>query len=94
LRLNKRRYTITQRCKKEAQDVGGFQTEDELSCEEAVGRKEESKVKKQIDVGSTVTARLHNGRVVVAKVTAIVDSVAGRKVQGTKNGSGNIEHAL
>jgi hypothetical protein len=46
-----------------------------------VGGKEESKVKKkQIDVGSTVTARLHNGRVVVAKVTAIVDSVAGRKV--------------
>jgi hypothetical protein len=31
-------------------------------------------------VGSTVTARLHNGRVVVARVTAIVDSVAGRKV--------------
>jgi hypothetical protein len=48
-----------------------------------VGRKEESKVKKQIDVGSTVTARLHNGRVVVAKVTAIVDSVAGRKVHIT-----------
>ena len=39
--------------------------------------------KKQIDVGSTVTARLHNGRVVVAKVTAIVDSVAGRKVHIT-----------
>jgi hypothetical protein len=49
-----------------------------------VGGKEESKVKKkQIDVGSTVTARLHNGRVVVAKVTAIVDSVAGRKVHIT-----------
>ena len=45
--------------------------------------KEESKVKKQIDVGSTVTARLHDGRVVVAKVTAIVDSVAGRKVHVT-----------
>jgi hypothetical protein len=40
-------------------------------------------VTKQIDVGSTVTARLHNGRVVVAKVTAIVDSVAGRKVHIT-----------
>jgi hypothetical protein len=48
-----------------------------------VGGKEESKVKKQFDVGSTVTARLHNGRVVVAKVTAIVDSVAGRKVHIT-----------
>ena len=43
-----------------------------------MGGKEESKVKKQIDVGSTVTARLHNGRVVVAKVTAI--SVLGRKL--------------
>ena len=48
-----------------------------------MGGKEESKVKKQIDVGSTVTARLHNGRVVVAKVTATVDSVAGRKVHIT-----------
>jgi hypothetical protein len=45
-----------------------------------VGRKEESKVKKQIDVGSTVTARLYDGRVVVAKVTAISDTVVGRKV--------------
>jgi hypothetical protein len=49
------------RCKKEAQDVGGFQTEDESSGEEAVGGKEESKVKKQIDVGSTVTARTMAG---------------------------------
>jgi hypothetical protein len=48
-----------------------------------VGGKEESKVKKKIEVGSTVTARLHNGRVVVAKVTAVVDSVAGRKVHIT-----------
>jgi len=48
-----------------------------------MGGKEESKVKKQIDVGSTVTARLHDGRVVVAKVTSVVDSVAGRKVHIT-----------
>ena len=39
--------------------------------------------KKQIDVGSTVTAPLHNGRVVVAKVTVIIDSVAGQKVHIT-----------
>jgi hypothetical protein len=45
-----------------------------------MGEKEESKVKKQIDVGSTVTARLYDGRVVVAKVTAISDTVVGRKV--------------
>jgi hypothetical protein len=79
LRLNKRRYTITQRCKKEAQDVGGFQTEDELSCEEAVGRKEESKVKKQIQVGSTALVRLYDGREVEAKVTAIVNGPAGQR---------------
>jgi len=36
-------------------------------------------VRKQIQVGSTVVARLHDGRVVVAKVTQIVNSVAGRK---------------
>jgi hypothetical protein len=45
-----------------------------------MGEKEESKVKKQIDVGSTVTARLYDGRVVVAKVTAISDTLVGRKV--------------
>jgi hypothetical protein len=45
-----------------------------------VGRKEESKVKKQIHVDSTVVVRLYDGREVEAKVTAIVDSVAGRKV--------------
>ena len=49
----------------------------------ALIERDESKVKKQIDVGSTVTARLHNERVVVARVTAIVDSVAGRKVHIT-----------
>jgi hypothetical protein len=37
-------------------------------------------VRKQIQVGSTVVARLYDGREVEAKVTAIVDSVAGRKV--------------
>jgi hypothetical protein len=31
-------------------------------------------------IGSIVTVRLHDGREAVAKVTAIVDSVAGRKV--------------
>jgi hypothetical protein len=36
-------------------------------------------VRKQIQVGSTVVARLHDGRVVVAKVTRIIDSVAGGK---------------
>jgi hypothetical protein len=46
-----------------------------------MGREKEIKVKKkQIDVGSTVTARLYDGRVVVAKVTAISDTVLGRKV--------------
>jgi hypothetical protein len=46
-----------------------------------MGGKEESKVKtKQIDVGSTVLVRLHDGREVEAKITRIVDSVAGRKV--------------
>jgi hypothetical protein len=48
-----------------------------------MGGKEQIEVKKQIEIGSTVTARLHNGRVVVARVTAIVDSVAGRKVRIT-----------
>jgi hypothetical protein len=37
-------------------------------------------VRKQIQIGSTVVARLYDGREVEAKVTAIVDSVAGRKV--------------
>ena len=35
---------------------------------------------KQINVGSTVVVRLYDGREVEAKITAIVDSVAGRKV--------------
>jgi hypothetical protein len=35
---------------------------------------------KHIETGSTVTARLYDGRVVVAKVTAVVDSVLGRKI--------------
>jgi hypothetical protein len=35
---------------------------------------------KQIQIGSTVLARLHDGREVEAKVTKIVDSVLGRKV--------------
>jgi hypothetical protein len=35
---------------------------------------------KQIQVGSTVIACLHDGREVEAKVTEIVDSVVGRKV--------------
>jgi hypothetical protein len=34
----------------------------------------------QIQIGSTVLARLHDGREVIAKITAIVDSVVGRKV--------------
>src|ERR1700719_2548177 len=34
----------------------------------------------QIQIGSTVTVRLYDGRVVVAKVTAVVDSVLGRKI--------------
>jgi hypothetical protein len=37
-------------------------------------------VPKKVQVGSTVVARLHDGRVVVAKVMQVVDSVAGRKV--------------
>jgi hypothetical protein len=37
-------------------------------------------VPKQIQVGSTVLVRLHDDREVEAKVTKIVDSVAGRKV--------------
>jgi hypothetical protein len=40
-------------------------------------------VARQIHVGSTVTARLHDGRIVVARVTAIVDSVVGRKIHIT-----------
>ena len=35
---------------------------------------------KQIQVGSTVLVRLHDDREVEAKITKIVDSVAGRKV--------------
>jgi hypothetical protein len=38
-------------------------------------------VPKQIQVGSTVLARLHDGREVIAKITALVDSVVGRKVR-------------
>jgi hypothetical protein len=37
-------------------------------------------MRKQIVVGSTVLARLHDEREVQAKVTKIVDSVLGRKV--------------
>jgi len=37
-------------------------------------------VSKQIQVGSTAIVRLHDGREVEAKITKIVDSVAGRKV--------------
>jgi hypothetical protein len=37
-------------------------------------------VPKQITVGSSVLVRPHEGREVEAKVTKIVDSVAGRKV--------------
>ena len=37
-------------------------------------------VAKQLQVGSTVLAHLHNGHEVEAKITKIVDSVAGRKV--------------
>jgi hypothetical protein len=35
---------------------------------------------KHIAVGTAVTVRLHDGREVEAKVTKIVDSVAGRKI--------------
>jgi hypothetical protein len=37
-------------------------------------------VRKQIQVGSTVVVRPYDGREVEAKITKIVDSVAGRKV--------------
>jgi hypothetical protein len=37
-------------------------------------------MRKQFQVGSTVVVRLYDGREVEAKVTAVVDSVAGRKV--------------
>jgi hypothetical protein len=37
-------------------------------------------VPKQIQVGSAVLVRLHDDREVEAKVTKIVDSVAGRRV--------------
>ena len=40
-------------------------------------------MRKQIQVGSTILARLHDGREVEAKITKIVDSVAGRKVHVT-----------
>jgi hypothetical protein len=39
--------------------------------------------RKQTQVGSTVLARLYNGRVVVAKITAIVNGPAGQKVHIT-----------
>jgi hypothetical protein len=35
---------------------------------------------KQIQVGSIVVVRLYDGREVEAKITKIVDSVAGRKI--------------
>jgi hypothetical protein len=38
-------------------------------------------MRKHIAVGTAVTVRLHDGREVAAKITKIVDSVAGRKVQ-------------
>jgi hypothetical protein len=37
-------------------------------------------VPKQIQIGSIALVRLHDGREVEAKVTRIVDSVAGRKI--------------
>jgi hypothetical protein len=37
-------------------------------------------MRKQIQVGSTVVARLYDGREVEAKVTRIVDRVVGRKI--------------
>jgi len=40
-------------------------------------------MRKQIEVGSTAVVRLYDGREVEAKITAIVDSVAGRKVHIT-----------
>ena len=36
--------------------------------------------RKQIQIGSTVVARLYDGREVEARILQIVDSVAGRKV--------------
>ena len=40
-------------------------------------------MRKQIQVGSTILARLHDGGEVEAKFTQIVDGVAGRKVHIT-----------
>ena len=40
-------------------------------------------MRKQIQVGSTVVVRLYDGREVEAKIMAIVDSVAGRKIHIT-----------
>jgi hypothetical protein len=40
-------------------------------------------MRKQFQVGSTVVARLYDGREVEAKITKIVDSVVGRKVHVT-----------
>jgi hypothetical protein len=40
-------------------------------------------VRKQLQVGSTALVRLYDGREVEAKITAIVDSVAGRKIHIT-----------
>ena len=37
-------------------------------------------MRKQVQVGSTVVARLYDGREVEARITKIVDSVAGRKI--------------
>ena len=37
-------------------------------------------MRKQIQVGSIVVVRLYDGREVEAKITKIVDSVAGRKI--------------
>ena len=36
--------------------------------------------RKQIQVGSTILARLYDGREVIAKITAIVNGPAGQKV--------------
>jgi hypothetical protein len=40
-------------------------------------------VRKQLQVGSTALVRLYDGREVEAKITAIVDSVAGWKIHIT-----------
>jgi hypothetical protein len=40
-------------------------------------------VRRQIQVGSTILARLHDERSVEAKITKIVDSVAGQRVHIT-----------